>query len=349
MLEQKDIKEAKKLFKERDNNKIWDSPTPAFLEHTKRKAKDSLALAIYLLEKLEQDPICSPKLNDRHLMVYYRKKLSYDSWEKEILERCKNLVEAEDISQKEAVLYCNSFGVGELIDVKPIQGSSYIYSMCSPFNEEMELEHARLMNWVNHFKLEYHEAHASGHASKEELAWVIDSIKPKIVIPNKTRTEKIGAIFIDWDNLVIPAENDRKLTYEEIFNLLIKTIVEQALKFIDVAHLFIYTSEAHIIINPFFEVYCEEMGFEPIFVPVAKDAADKEIVSKAEELASDQAISTFVFASGDGFFTNTVIKLKEIGKKVVIMPYDRFSLNSVYLWMLDTKKEIIFLKPLMTN
>ncbi|KKS45618.1 MAG: hypothetical protein UV10_C0018G0011 [Candidatus Azambacteria bacterium GW2011_GWA1_42_19] len=183
--------------------------------------------------------------------------------------------------------------------------------------------------------------------SKPEV--VRKSQKPKIVIPNKTRTEKIGAIFIDWDNLVIPAENDRKLTYEEIFNLLIKTIVEQALKFIDVAHLFIYTSEAHIIINPFFEVYCEEMGFEPIFVPVAKDAADKEIVSKAEELASDQAISTFVFASGDGFFTNTVIKLKEIGKKVVIMPYDRFSLNSVYLWMLDTKKEIIFLKPLMTN
>jgi uncharacterized protein (UPF0332 family) len=54
MLEQKDIEEAKKLFKEWDNKQIWDNPTSAFLEHTRKKAKESLALAIYLNEKLEQ-------------------------------------------------------------------------------------------------------------------------------------------------------------------------------------------------------------------------------------------------------------------------------------------------------
>ncbi len=54
MLEKEDIEEAKKLFKEWDNNQTWDSPTPAFLEHTKKKAKESLGLALYLLEKLEQ-------------------------------------------------------------------------------------------------------------------------------------------------------------------------------------------------------------------------------------------------------------------------------------------------------
>lgn len=54
MLEQKDIEGAKKLFREWDNNQIWDAPTPAFIEHTRKKAKDSLALAIYLLDKLEQ-------------------------------------------------------------------------------------------------------------------------------------------------------------------------------------------------------------------------------------------------------------------------------------------------------
>jgi len=54
MLEKEDIEEAKKLFKEWDNKQIWDSPTPAFLEHTKKKAKESLSLALYLLEKLEQ-------------------------------------------------------------------------------------------------------------------------------------------------------------------------------------------------------------------------------------------------------------------------------------------------------
>jgi len=54
MLERTDIDEAKKLFIEWDNRQIWDIPTPAFLEHTKKKAKDSLALVAYLLEKLEQ-------------------------------------------------------------------------------------------------------------------------------------------------------------------------------------------------------------------------------------------------------------------------------------------------------
>lgn len=36
MLEQMDIEESKKLFKEWDNNKTWNSPTPAFLEYSKK-------------------------------------------------------------------------------------------------------------------------------------------------------------------------------------------------------------------------------------------------------------------------------------------------------------------------
>ena len=54
MLEKGDIEEAKKLFKEWDNKHIWDTPEPAFLDHTKKKAQDSLNLALYLLDKIEQ-------------------------------------------------------------------------------------------------------------------------------------------------------------------------------------------------------------------------------------------------------------------------------------------------------
>jgi hypothetical protein len=53
MLKKEDIEEAKKLFKEWDNKDIWDNPNPAFLDHTKKKSKDSLDLALYLLEKIE--------------------------------------------------------------------------------------------------------------------------------------------------------------------------------------------------------------------------------------------------------------------------------------------------------
>ena len=145
----------------------------------------------YLIKQLESDPSLSmPRLDDRHLFVYYRKKLSYSRWEKELIESCRNLVEAKDIAQKESVLYCNSFSMGELIDVRPVKNSSYIYSLCAPFNEEMQLDYKRLMNWVNHFNLDYYEAHASGHASPEELAWVIEEINAKKLIPVHTEDSR---------------------------------------------------------------------------------------------------------------------------------------------------------------
>lgn len=54
MLELKDIEQAKKIFKEWDLNRTWHASTPDFIEHSRKKAQDSLALAIYLLKKLEQ-------------------------------------------------------------------------------------------------------------------------------------------------------------------------------------------------------------------------------------------------------------------------------------------------------
>jgi len=54
MPEQKDIEQAKTLFKQWDLNHSWHATTPEFIEHSRRKAKDSLELAIYLLEKLEK-------------------------------------------------------------------------------------------------------------------------------------------------------------------------------------------------------------------------------------------------------------------------------------------------------
>jgi coenzyme F420-reducing hydrogenase alpha subunit len=53
MLEQKDIEQAKKLFREWDNKSKWNIPSSAFLQHTKKKAKETLELALYLLDKLE--------------------------------------------------------------------------------------------------------------------------------------------------------------------------------------------------------------------------------------------------------------------------------------------------------
>lgn len=53
MLKIRDIEEAKTIFKEWDNNHKWDTPSSDFLEHTKKKAIETLMLASYLLAKIE--------------------------------------------------------------------------------------------------------------------------------------------------------------------------------------------------------------------------------------------------------------------------------------------------------
>ena len=54
MLEKRDIDEAKKLFTEWDLHKKWDNSSPEYIDHCRKKAKDSLSLAQYLLEKAEK-------------------------------------------------------------------------------------------------------------------------------------------------------------------------------------------------------------------------------------------------------------------------------------------------------
>ena len=80
-------------------------------------------------------------------------------------------------------------------------------------------------------------------------------------------------------------------------------------------------------------------------MPTVKDAADKEIRKKAEELASNNPeISTFIFASGDGYFIELARKLRQAGKNVVFMPYSNDNFHKQY-WVVLNSRNIFFLKP----
>src|SRR3989338_2938774 len=54
MLENRDIEQAKKTFKEWDLDHTWHKPTPEFIAHCKTKAEGTLRLAKYLLRKIEE-------------------------------------------------------------------------------------------------------------------------------------------------------------------------------------------------------------------------------------------------------------------------------------------------------
>lgn len=162
--------------------------------------------------------------------------------------------------------------------------------------------------------------------------------------------ERLGAIFVDWDNLVIPAKMDRGFDSLEINFRLMHALLEASLKFVDKAHFFVFTSEDHLRRNSFYlEVDAEDLEIELIKVPTVKNAADEEIRKKAEKLAdSNPEISTFIFASGDGYFIRTIARLiTNFKKKIVLMPYSKDGMHRAYrqIGSLTSKFSIIFLKP----
>ena len=158
----------------------------------------------YLLDLLEKNDISAPRLNDDIIRIYLPKKTwglicredyptniklqDYVTWERVFLAH-KNAVTCEDIknNQDKYIFQCNFFEIKELIDIQPIIGSSYIRSICEPFNEEMEIDMKKVENWLEHFNLlPIHQIHASGHATGKQLIDMIRVIKPEILIPVHT-------------------------------------------------------------------------------------------------------------------------------------------------------------------
>lgn len=148
---------------------------------------------MYLLELLKENTkLKIPPLKDLKVYVCragwgcYEDR-DYLTWERKYLNT-QNTITCKEIrgNQSKYVFYIDFFHIKELIDVKPKQGSNYIYSISEPFNEEMLIDEKRMKNWLNHFKLPRLKAHASGHACKPELKEIITKIKPKQVIPIHT-------------------------------------------------------------------------------------------------------------------------------------------------------------------
>lgn len=78
----------------------------------------------------------------------------------------------------------------ELIDIKPKPGSEFIHSMSEPFSEE-DIEDQVMHNWLDHFKMKFHQVHASGHMSKDQLVEMVKDIQPKQAFPVHTENQRL--------------------------------------------------------------------------------------------------------------------------------------------------------------
>jgi ribonuclease J len=147
----------------------------------------------YLLNKLVEDEhLDFPNpLRDSSILVYYKRKKSgtfseedYYVWERPFMNK---MVTAEYVheNQSKIVMDLDFYQFGELIDIKPDEGSHFIHSMSEPFSEE-DIEDQVMHNWLDHFKIKFHQLHASGHLNRKELMEMIKQINPKKLFPVHT-------------------------------------------------------------------------------------------------------------------------------------------------------------------
>jgi ribonuclease J len=152
----------------------------------------------YLLMKLVEDKRLDlpDPLKDEDILVYYKRKRSggfeekdYYVWEREFMEK---MVTYEDVhkDQSKLVMDLDFYQFAELIDIKPDRGSHFIHSMSEPFSEE-DIEDEVMHNWLDHFKMRFHQLHASGHMNRQQITSLIRYIKPKRIFPIHTENQQL--------------------------------------------------------------------------------------------------------------------------------------------------------------
>jgi ribonuclease J len=152
----------------------------------------------HLLSRLVEDErlrLPDP-MKDENILVYYRRKKTgsfletdYYVWEREFMDKMVNY-EFVHKHQSELIMDLDFYQFTELIDIKPNAGSHFIHSMSEPYSEE-DIEDEVMHNWLNHFKIRFHQLHASGHMNRRQLTNLINYIKPKQVFPVHTENPEL--------------------------------------------------------------------------------------------------------------------------------------------------------------
>lgn len=118
----------------------------------------------------------------------YAKKLLDGSGRKWVKEHSCNVVNSSYVQkhQQRLIFHTDFAQLTELIDIKPETGSLFIRSKSEPFEED-DVQEGVFQNWIDSFELDLHQAHASGHASKDEIFQIVRRVSPKTLIPVHTQ------------------------------------------------------------------------------------------------------------------------------------------------------------------
>ncbi|UCH72166.1 MAG: MBL fold metallo-hydrolase [Thermoplasmatales archaeon] len=136
--------------------------------------------------------ICSNRTDLRLIAEEFHPKREYKPWEQDLIwetsnDKRKNVITYRELQKNpdKYVVSINLWEINHLSDIKP-RDAIWIKSSCEPFSDDMEIDEERKNNWLEHFNIKRFTAHASGHASGEEIKKMIKKINPEILIPIHT-------------------------------------------------------------------------------------------------------------------------------------------------------------------
>ncbi len=178
----------------------------SFLEIAKQSGRELAILPgdAYLLDAIRAagGSQVVPQLDSGSIRIYTKYAASSKKWQKQIWEKYENLLLSPNqlsANQDKYICCLSFFDVNELPYIRPVPGSIWISSNCEAFNEEMVVDEQRLRNWLNHFGVRFiggeaehgNAFHVSGHASGSDLMQVVQTIRPKMLIPVHTEHPEI--------------------------------------------------------------------------------------------------------------------------------------------------------------
>ncbi len=138
-------------------------------------------------------------LEDPNILIFQRKKKIRYAWENILMEHYPGkIVDSHYVNahQDELLLAASFWDMNEMVEVQPEPGSVYILSQSEPFNEEMEIDYNKLLNWLEICGLPLYQVHASGHINPDQLKWAIQEINPERLYPIHTERPKLLVAYI---------------------------------------------------------------------------------------------------------------------------------------------------------
>ncbi len=152
----------------------------------------------HLLSRLVEDKrldLPDPS-KDESILVYYKRKKSgdfeqkdYYVWEREFMDKLATYEFVHE-NQGKLVMDLDFYQFAELIDIKPKTGSHFIHSMSEPYSEE-DIEDQVMHNWLDHFEMQFHQLHASGHLNRPQLTHLVNDINAKRIFPVHTENQQL--------------------------------------------------------------------------------------------------------------------------------------------------------------